>query len=273
MTTTTLSPTQQATDFIELVRATALKRGTNARGAVPSKNKKSHFTDITAQNIPLAKSFNETTQREALSKLFVNFDTLCRKNKIEYPECDRKEISFILANEYFTNIRFFARTPNPTAKTLSRLASLTIYNGTSFCSALDEEEFKNLRYPNGTDKEKDDYRDDFAPFYLAAMRRPRNPREFLREIIKKIETLKQDPNFANFLDRPHLFVNAAVYYPEYPEKILCDNSAEGAGLPYFTDVLTEEEELLIEISICAHGIDIADLPHDGFDFTQDPLDL
>jgi hypothetical protein len=192
-------------------------------------------------SLSLADQFNNEKGIEIVEQLLTNIERLYDINGEDFPEEHRIKISNRLIEELSTNAQTFSSRKNASLNSLKLFIPLTIYHGTSFCSAIDEKEFESLRYPYGVDNKQGRGHDILYPFYVAAVNRPLNPRKYLRSRMKLIEELKQNPKYANLLDYPTHFIRAAFYDPNDFDEYLDEMSNKLADTP-LTETIEAEEE-------------------------------
>jgi|GEM_PF-2939305 len=243
--------------FMEKVRAKNAESGKNISGKHSLTKKRRRSIEQAAQNISLSDEFNDDSGHKTILRLLKGFEELCRRNKIEIPEELREQLSATLTEELITNARTFTFRRKTADKTFQRGVHLTIYQGTTFCSALDEKEFECLRYPYGLPVTNKQIGELLYPFHNAAIRHAPDPRGFLRKAIRIVEELKQDYRYTRLHDKPHILIAAAIYYPKKLDEYLRDIISENT-----MDAVNEEEKILVEIM--KHSRDGAILP-DGED--------
>ncbi len=270
---------QKAADFfLERVRTASAENGIVIKHRYTSTESQLRPARDIAKTISIIDEFNNDNGRETITCLLAGFEELCRKNKIEYPEDLRELISSTLVKELLTNAQTFSKHNHNLEKTLRQCVSLTIYQGTDFCSALDEEEFECLRFPFGIDDREGRGHELLYPFRQAALYRPANPRKFLKNAVDIFHKIMSDDRYALLRDKPNYVVEAAIYHfnnlEKHLEKIISEKTlitpkklslgeiAGNSGLPYLPHLLNEEDELLIEIMDHASEIDIDDYPCD-----------
>ena len=235
---------------------------------LPTEQKRS--IENTVKNIAVANHFNSACSNSVVLQLLSHFEKLCNANDIKYPEKLREQISTRLIEELSTNAEVFFKINQPTEKTLKYLIPITVLQGNSFCSALDEEEFESLRYPRGIDhKDKGIGYELLYPFSIAAKGHPVRPREHLRKQMEIINELKNDPRYLSLQDAPNKFVRAAYYYSNNMHEYLEKAALKAAITPLIelTEIVDEigeesEEGILLDIMEFTDNLDLGDFPCD-----------
>ena len=163
-----------ATNTDEIKRFIADARAAQAERGKPLKGRK-NLTDIqlasvaqAAKNLSLSGKFNDVGGHDAAVKLLTGFEELCRRNKINYPEQYRQELSTQFVEELFVNVGVFVK--KPTENAIQQFVALTLYSGVSFSNVHTDAEFKSL---------------SDAPYVFkhAAINYPSDPRKFLRKVM------------------------------------------------------------------------------------------
>ncbi len=202
-------------DFIADARAAQAERDKTLRGKKGLTDKQLHSIDNTVKTAWLTGKFNNVRGHTAVKKLLTDFQVLCTRNKIDYPEQRRQEISAILIEELCVNTAAFVE--KPTAKAAQDFVSLTVYRGTDFSNIHSDEKFKSLRSSKRV-------------FKLAAIAYPSAPRKYLHKVMFNIAALEQDDEFKSLRDIPYVFKHAAIHYPSAPHKFLRQVISDVAAL-------------------------------------------
>jgi hypothetical protein len=192
--------------FIEYARRA--HRESNKRLGGPKRLTEAQYRLINAavDQLSMTGTFNDFSGHEAVRKLLVNFDVLCKRNGIELPETIRPHISRLLTNDLFTNARAFLEKPTP--KALEQYVSLTLYQGITCVGLSGEAEFAA-------------FADSPWIFKHATKNNPTDPRSFLRRILTDIGETQAEAEFAELKDSPNIFKYAAVHNPKDPRGFLC----------------------------------------------------
>ena len=151
---------EKALAFIEDVRGAQALRGVPLRGGNYITDEQIDTIASSVEALGLPDVFNTASGATVLKKLLERFEEMCRRNDMTVPPELREDISSIFLEDIIANVVAFNSEKKP-----SKLIPLTLYHGSTFAQALQEDEFAAFKDTPGI-------------FKYAAVNYPRDPRGF-----------------------------------------------------------------------------------------------
>ena len=232
----------EARTFIANIRQLHALSGKNLRGVFGLSDEQDRAVRASASQL-VTEEFNNASLHEALTKLLLKFEEMCRRNSRLIPDRLRLEIARHLFSDLSENITVFRCEKAPL-----KVTQLTIYHGTSCVALHEEREFAEFRKTPGIfrqaatnhstdprgflrrvqanvaalmeDMEFAEFREMPSIFYQAAANNSTDPQGFLRRVQVNIAALMEDEEFAEFRETPGIFRRAAVHYSTNPQGFL-----------------------------------------------------